>query len=112
MAKNTETKREREKAVVSLMIRMYCKKMHNTQTGLCGECAELEAYARARSDSCPFMEAKTFCSNCRVHCYRTDMRERIRQVMRYSAPRMIFHRPVMSITHVIEMKRERARIEG
>ena len=27
-------------------------------------------YARECSDKCPFMETKTFCSNCRVHCYR------------------------------------------
>ena len=35
-------------------------------------------YAWARSDHCPFMEAKTFCSNCKVHCYRPEMREQIR----------------------------------
>ena len=32
-------------------------------------------------------EEKTFCSNCTVHCYRPEMRERIRTVMRYAGPR-------------------------
>ena len=65
---STRSKREREKQIVSEMIRLYCRKRHGTRTGLCPECAELDAYARTRSDRCPFMETKTFCSNCKVHC--------------------------------------------
>ena len=61
-----EAKREREKRTVSLMIRIYCKKKHKTAKGLCLECEALDAYAKERSDRCPFMETKTFCSNCRV----------------------------------------------
>ncbi len=76
------------------------------------ECAELEAYAHARSERCPFMEEKTFCSNCTVHCYRPEMRERIRTVMRSAGPRMIFHPPVMARRHMIESQRERRRIRS
>ena len=107
---DVKTKREREKETVSLMIRLYCRKKHGGKA-LCPECAALDAYARQRSDKCPFMETKTFCSNCRVHCYRKDMREKIRQVMRFSGPRMIFHHPVMAIRHVIETKKEQRRME-
>ena len=99
-------KREKEKQTVSLMIALYCRKHHGSKT-LCPECAELDAYARKRSDLCPFMESKTFCSNCKVHCYKPDMRERIRAVMRFSGPRMLFHHPVMAIRHLIETKKER-----
>ena len=45
-----ESKREREKQVVQLMIRLYCKKLHGTQKGLCPECRELAEYAVMRSD--------------------------------------------------------------
>ena len=107
---DVKTKREREKETVSLMIRLYCRKKHGGN-GLCPECAALDAYARQRSDKCPFMETKTFCSNCKVHCYKKDMREKIRQVMRFSGPRMIFHHPVMAIRHVIETKKEKRRME-
>ena len=103
-------KREREKETVSLMIRLYCRKKHGSKE-LCPECAALDAYARQRSDKCPFMETKTFCSNCRVHCYKKDMREKIREVMRFSGPRMIFHHPIMAIRHVIESKKEQKRME-
>lgn len=103
-------KREREKKVVSLMIKLYCNKKHHTKDALCEECRQLDEYARLRSDKCPFMETKTFCSNCKVHCYKPDMREKIREVMRFSGPRMMFHHPVMAIRHVIESRREKNKI--
>ena len=105
------SKREREKRMVSEMIALYCRKRHGTRGGeLCPECAELAEYARSRSDRCPFMETKTFCSNCRVHCYKPEMRQKIREVMRSSGPRMIFHHPVAAVRHVIETKAEKRRL--
>ena len=108
---DVKTKREREKQLVSQMIALYCKKNHGGK-GLCPDCAALDAYARQRSDKCPFMETKTFCSNCKVHCYKPEMQEKIRAVMRFSGPRMIFHRPVTAVRHVIETKKEKRRLEN
>ena len=105
--KTAEYKREREKRVVGEMIKLYCKKQHKTKKGLCPECQALKEYAEKRSDKCPFMESKTFCSNCKVHCYKKDMREKIRQVMRFSGPRMIMYHPIMAISHLIESKKEK-----
>ena len=96
---------------VSQMIALYCKKQHHTKQGLCPDCAALDAYARQRSDRCPFMETKTFCSNCKVHCYKPEMREKIRQVMRFSGPRMLFHHPIAAIRHVMETNKEKKRLE-
>lgn len=107
---DVKTKREWEKETVSLMIAIYCRKKHGGKN-LCPDCAALDAYARQRSDKCPFMETKTFCSNCKAHCYKKDMREKIREVMRYSGPRMIFHHPVMAIRHLSESKKEKKRLE-
>lgn len=109
--KSVETKREREKKMVSEMIALYCRKNHGTRGTLCPECAALNLYAQQRSDKCPFMETKTFCSNCKVHCYKPEMREKIRAVMRFSGSRMIFHHPVAAIRHVIEPKKEKRRLE-
>ncbi len=106
-------KREREKTMVSEMIALYCRGNHGSRRGaLCPDCAALADYARQRSEHCPFMETKTFCSNCRVHCYRPEMREKIRQVMRYSGPRMLFHHPAAAIRHVVETRREKKRLEA
>ena len=91
--------------MVSEMIALYSRKRHGAKKGsLCPECEALTTYARQRSDRCPFMETKTFCSNCKTHCYRPDMRDKIRVVMRFSGPRMIFHHPVAAIRHVISTK--------
>ena len=112
MAKSVESKREREKQIVSQMIALYCKKKHGAKGGFCSDCAALDAYAKQRSDKCPFMETKTFCSNCKVHCYKPEMRERIRDVMRFSGPRMLLHHPVTAVRHVIETKKEKQKLEG
>lgn len=106
-----ESKREREKRVVALMIRIYCHKKHGIKEGLCPECETLSQYAAQRSEKCPFMETKTFCSNCKVHCYKPEMREKIRAVMRFSGPRMILYHPIMAIRHLIESKKEKRRLE-
>ena len=111
MARVAADKREREKRMVSQMIALYCKKNHRTKDGLCPACAALADYARQRSDKCPFMETKTFCSNCRVHCYKPQMRAQIRAVMRFSGLRMLFRHPVAAVRHMIETKREKKRLE-
>lgn len=101
---NVDGKRQREKEIVGLMIGLYCRNQHGSKA-LCPECAALEAYAKQRIDHCPFMQTKTFCSSCKVHCYKPDMREKIRLVMRFAGPRMIFYHPIMAIRHIIETKR-------
>lgn len=106
-----QPKRDREQQIVSQMITLYCRKKHRLRTGLCAECAALEAYARMRSQKCPFMEAKTFCSNCKVHCYRPDMRAKILKVMRFAGPRMIFRHPMITMQHIIETAK-RKRLEN
>lgn len=107
---NIYDKREREKHIVSQMITLYCRCNHHTKNTLCDECNQLKNYAMIRSDRCPFMETKTFCSNCKIHCYKPQMREKIKKIMRFSGSRMIFHHPIMAISHLIETKREKYRL--
>ncbi len=105
-----EAKRRKEQRVVHEMIRLYCRKQHRgqqTQGGLCPSCQSLSDYAQLRSEHCPFMEEKTFCANCKVHCYKPEMREKIRQVMRFSGPRMLLYHPGMAIWHLVCSMREK-----
>ena len=71
-----EKKRQKEQCVVEEMIRLYCRKNHKeydkTTGKMCPSCQELSDYARLRSQKCPFMEEKTFCANCKVHCYKPE----------------------------------------
>ena len=106
----TEKKRQKEQYVVEEMIRLYCWKNHpkeKRQEGKrCPDCQRLSDYAKQRSQKCPFMEEKTFCANCKVHCYKPEMREQIRQVMRFSGPKMLLYHPVLAIWHLVCSKRE------
>lgn len=102
-------KREKEKKIVSMMIDLYCRKHHGKQ--LCKECQELKEYAFKRSDLCPFMENKTFCVNCKVHCYQKEKKEQIKKVMRYSGKKMIYYHPILAISHAIEMIKERKKLK-
>lgn len=100
--KDLAKKRNDEKLLISEMIALYCRKQHHTLRGsLCPECQQLHDYALTRIEYCPFMETKTFCSACKVHCYKPEMREQIRAVMRWAGPRMLPVHPVLSIKHVI-----------
>ena len=104
-------KQEKEIKVVSLMIRLYCKKNHKQKDGLCPECQELLDYVKFRRSKCPFGDNKPFCSNCKIHCYKPDMKEKIRIVMRFSGPRMLFYHPIIAIRHVTETLREKRKIK-
>lgn len=91
---------EREKKTVGVMIRMYCRRKEGNAE-LCESCRDLMAYAVARLDRCPYGECKTSCRKCLTHCYRKDMALKIRAVMRYAGPRMMFYHPMAAIRHIV-----------
>ncbi|MDY0256626.1 nitrous oxide-stimulated promoter family protein [Gudongella oleilytica] len=96
-----EQKKLKEKEIISLMISIYCKGNGHTKVGLCDSCEALEKYSLRRIEICPYSDTKTFCSACKTHCFAPEEREKIRTVMRYSGPRMLFHNPVMLLKHLI-----------
>jgi predicted amidophosphoribosyltransferase len=91
----------REYRTVEVMVHMYCRGVHGSDV-LCADCAELLDYARERLAQCPFQAGKTTCAKCPVHCYRPAMRERMRAVMRYAGPRMLFRHPIMTLLHLLD----------
>lgn len=99
-------KRYKEYETVMLMIQLFCQNNHRTEASkkpetLCSECRQLAEYVYKRIENCAYIETKTFCSFCKIHCYKPEMREKIRTVMRFSGPRMIFHHPALAIKHAI-----------
>ena len=74
-------------------------------SSLCPQCQALLDYAHKRLDHCKFGEDKPSCTRCPVHCYKPALREQIRQVMRYSGPRMLLHDPIMAIRHLWDFLR-------
>jgi hypothetical protein len=90
---------EREIRTVGTMIGMYCKTYHG-RNDMCKACDDLARYARKRSTRCIFGSDKPVCSKCTVHCYKPVYQKRIREVMRFAGPRMIYAHPLMAIDHL------------
>lgn len=91
-----------EKATLHRMIAVYCKGQRHS-SHLCSDCLELLDYSTGKLNACPFGNNKSFCTKCAIHCYRPDMRDKIRKVMRYAGPRMLFYAPVIAIKHFFQM---------
>lgn len=106
---HSDTRRiRRELKTVQAMLRLYCRRHHGSRT-LCQDCTTLWDYARARVESCPFCPDKPTCVHCPVHCYKASMRERIRGVMRYAGPRMLWRHPWLALWHLWDGRQDRRR---
>jgi hypothetical protein len=104
---NPEHKRmKREKKTIGYMIEIYCKNHHGTKGDLCPECLQFKEYAFMRLDKCPFQEKKSTCGKCLIHCYRPDMKEKVKKIMRYSGPRMLLHHPSLALHHAWDSHRK------
>lgn len=79
---------------------------------VCAECADLLVYAEQRRAACP-KDPKPFCSYCDTHCYRLEMRERMRDVMRYAGPRsLLTGHAIDGIKHVIDGRKAKKAAEA
>lgn len=94
-----------ERQTVEKMISIYCRDKHKTKKGLCQSCQELSSYASLRLDKCTFGEDKPTCERCSIHCYKPEMKIKVRDVMKYAGPRMIIYHPILAIKHLLKNMR-------
>lgn len=88
-----ERRIKKDAKVLHAFIGAYCRENHQKRTeggvkgpgggGLCPECDELLRYALKRNEKCP-LDPKPMCKKCTVHCYKPEMREKIKEVMKFS----------------------------
>lgn len=97
-----------EKKTIRIMISHYCQKVHKSN-GLCPDCEKLLDYSEKRIDVCPHKQPKPPCNTCKIHCYKPDMRQAMKTVMRFSGPRMTFIHPVIAIRHLVASIRAKRR---
>jgi hypothetical protein len=103
----THPRLRRERRTIQLLHQVYCHDHHATPSGqLCPDCQALFDYAEQRLDHCPFQEKKSTCAQCTVHCYKPQMRARIREVMRYAGPRLLLRHPILTIRHLLDDRRK------
>ncbi len=96
---------ERERRTMTAMVEVYCRQRHGTTDDLCWRCRGLADYAELRLARCPFQEEKPTCAKCPIHCYRREPRQQMHQVMRTAGPRILLHRPVLALLHLLDGKR-------
>ena len=106
----------REQRTIEVMVRLYCRAHHGhaaaaarssrrrpaAHPSLCPSCAALLHYSNRRIEKCRFGARKPVCASCTVHCFRPEMRDEIRTVMRYSGPRMMFRHPYLAVRHLLD----------
>jgi hypothetical protein len=93
----------RELETIEAMTRIYCADHHRTREP-CNDCQALMTYAAKRLAVCTFGEEKPVCARCQVHCYGKAMRDKVREVMRYAGPRMIWRHPWLALMHVVDKR--------
>ncbi len=93
-----------EKATVKAMIEIYCKANNKCLT-VCEECSNLIDYTFMRTDKCKYKQNKPSCKECKTHCYSPENRKKIREIMRFSGPRMIYYHPLLSLRHLFSKYR-------
>lgn len=96
--------RRLELKTVEKMLSIYCRDKHDGQATLCPKCRQLLEYAENRLDKCPYGEDKPVCARCPIHCYKQEQRESMRQMMRYSGPRMLWKSPALTARYMYRKK--------
>ncbi|MFH0850665.1 MAG: nitrous oxide-stimulated promoter family protein [Candidatus Bathyarchaeota archaeon] len=103
---------EKDSRVLAKFIEVYCRTKHRDadktvheydpviRPALCPDCHELLSYSIRRRELCP-QDPKPTCKNCEIHCYRPEMRTRIRGVMRHSGMHMILRGRVDWVLHYL-----------
>jgi len=93
--------RRLETKTVQEMIKQYCRGRHGSaKNQLCPDCRELFDYAEQRMDRCPYGDLKPVCAKCKIHCYKPEMRKKIKAVMQYAGPRMFWKSPLLSLRYL------------
>jgi hypothetical protein len=86
------------------MTAIYCRDHHASATPPCPDCRTLIDYAAKRLALCTYGEDKPVCAKCQIHCYGRVMRDKVRDVMRYAGPRMIWRHPWLALWHVLDKR--------
>jgi hypothetical protein len=76
----------KDQKILRRFIGVYCRENHRAE-GLCPDCAALLVYALKRNEKCP-LDPKPKCKDCHIHCYKADMRAKMKEVMKFSG---IYH---------------------
>lgn len=101
--KRTHDQIDKDRRTLEAIGRIYCSAHHAHESkddaGLCPACRETVDTTLARTVACPYGHEGN-CQDCDIHCQRGDAQRRVREMMRYAAPRMAFRHPLMTAEYL------------
>ncbi|OGT97669.1 MAG: hypothetical protein A2079_05680 [Geobacteraceae bacterium GWC2_48_7] len=65
----------------------------------CQECFSFMEYAIAKRMKCPLETEKPSCKHCRIHCYASEQREKVREIMGYAGRKLMLRGRLDYIWH-------------
>lgn len=87
---------------------IYCAAHHvdapKNPHGMCAECAATIAFTHDRASNCPNGHTGN-CADCAIKCNRGEQQQRIKAIMKYAAPRMLFKHPLMTLEYALKKLR-------
>jgi len=107
-----DRRRNNEITTINVMIKLYCQKRHPQDQTLCDNCLDLLDYSSKRIVSCHFGAEKPVCGICSIHCFKSEYREHIRDVMKFSGPRMLFLHPFLTLYYLQRKIKSQKKING
>ena len=94
---------EKDRRILEAIGRIYCKGNHagraKDAAGMCPECRGVIEQTLARAEACPHGHEGN-CQDCATPCQRGEAQQRIKAIMRYAAPRMMFRHPLMALDYL------------
>ena len=104
--KNTRLGKDRK--TLEAIGRIYCSAHHDgtpkDAAGLCASCRQAIDRTLERTASCPYGHEGN-CQDCDIHCQRGEAQLRIKEIMRYAAPRMTLRHPLMTMEYLRKKRR-------
>ncbi len=96
-----------EVKTIQFMTEIYCRKHHGSESGqLCEDCKDFLAYATKRLACCPYGAEKPVCKKCKIHCFQKEYKDKAKEIMSFSGPRLMARHPILSARHVVAMFRK------
>jgi hypothetical protein len=93
--------------ILKKFINVYCNTKHKSEPktninniSLCDECHDTLHYSISRRMNCP-LNPKPMCKKCEIHCYKTEYRQKIKDIMRHSGRVLIRRGRIDLILHYL-----------
>lgn len=95
---------DQEKETLREMVTLYCRYRLKAKS-MPESYEQLVDYAFRRLERCRWGTKKPNCHQCKIHCYAPDKRKQMREIMKWTGPKMIIYAPMKAMRYLINSMR-------